>query len=133
MVNKKVVIDMDNKASFVLDKNNMPEKLILKKFTSKQKRIIAQSSLSPEEMSSHHKKTDVCVAAVSLKNNNEVYDVLVYEPDFSKEIENVLEELVKVNDLNVLDVANFRTSTKDSPKFYLGNGSYQSYFQKVRD
>ncbi len=118
-MDKKIVIDVDNKQSFILDRNNIPEVVVFKKNTS------ATTSLIGDKYNVE-KKRDLIIAAIKIRDSKTVYHSVVYEPIFMKEIEASFNQFVMINNLNVLDSVTLKANYSRGPRSVLGNGGFKA-------
>ncbi len=114
------IIHIEDKSSFVLDAQNMPDTIILEKSTN-------YRTSSTGDKFSIGEKADIPVATFLLKNKNIVYHAVVYETIFTNEIKKVFNEIVEKNNLTVLDnVVLAAPSSSYIPRSYLGDGKYKT-------
>ena len=73
------LVHLEDKSSFKLDANNMPDTIIFEKNTNFR-------TTATGEKFNIGEKADIPVAAVLLKNKNIVYHGVIYETIFTKEI-----------------------------------------------
>ena len=118
-MSNNLTIDINNEASFVLDQNNMPNKIIMQKNTSVRTAIDGFKYTID-------KKSDVIVAAITLKDGNTVSHAVVYEPVFTKEIKSAFDKIVELNNLEVAYNVKLAPSYNTQPRSALGNGGYKA-------
>lgn len=120
-INKKnkVEIDVKDPSSFTLDKNNMPDLILLKKNTSSRTTMLGDRFTATE-------KKDVIIAAFSLKDGKTIFHSVVYEPVHMKDIKETFNKIVEINNLEVLDNATLTTATQNIARSSLGNGAYKA-------
>ena len=118
-MNKRILIDIDDKQSFILGKNNIPEVVVFKKNTT------ATTSLIGDKYTVD-KKRDLIIAAIKIRDGKTVYHSVVYEPVLMKEIEQAFRQFVMINNLDVLDSVTLKADYSRSPRSVLGNGGFKS-------
>ena len=120
-VNKKnkAIVDVNNQASYIFDKDNMPDLILLTKNTN------LHTSTTGDRLTTSEKK-DVILAAFELKDGKTISKAVVYEPIHTKDIKNTFEKIIELNNLEVMYNVVLKPSYNTQPKSSLGNGAYKA-------
>ncbi len=114
---KRVIIDVNDEASFAVKES--VDSIVLIKNTRVRLTVDNLKYSAP-------KKSDIIIANISLKDSKTVDRVIVYESIYKKEIQHAFDEIVRINNLGVLDGVELTNSSVKQPRSFLGDGSYKA-------